>query len=137
MWWAITHPRTSVASQRAPSKIFGNTVRSEDRCSTVSINISGHGNVVGNNSSSYVSITASPELLTALNNFISRLASYDNDIGDGSVRADAEAARAEMTKPAPKWDRVRALLGRVATGVAGITALTSLVNNILDMLPHL
>jgi hypothetical protein len=104
----------------------------------MSINISGHGNVVGNNSSSNVNITAPPDLLTALDKLISSLASHESSIPDGSrIRSDAEAARYEIAKPAPRWDRVREILGRVAKGVAGVTALTGLIDNILTMIPHL
>jgi uncharacterized protein DUF5955 len=113
-------------------------MKSEGSWQNMSVEINGDGNVVGNNSSSYVSKTAPPEILTALNDFIRSLARYGNDVPDSRrVRADAEAARSEVAKPEPRWDRVRQALGKVANGVAGVAALSDIVNNIINMLPHL
>jgi hypothetical protein len=113
-------------------------MRSEGSRQNMSVVINGDGNVIGDNSSSYVSKTAPPEILAALNDFIVSLARYAHDVPDSHrVRADAEAARSELAKPKPRWDRVRDALGKVANGVAGVAALSDLVNNVITMLPHL
>jgi hypothetical protein len=117
-------------------------VKSDDSRKTGPLTIIGHGNVVGDHSKSDVDISVtesgSEEALAALDEFIRRLALYENSIRDSHrVWEDAMAARMEMAQAAPKWERVRSILKRVATGVAGIATLTDLINNALSLVPHL
>lgn len=106
-----------------------------------SVSISGHGNVIGDNSSSIVNVHVTApqqEALVVLDEFIRKLDFYENSVGDvHRVRRHALAARTEIAKPLPKWERVRSLLKGVAASVAGVAALSDLVNNALSIAAHL
>lgn len=106
-----------------------------------SISISGHGNVIGDNSSSMVNIHATApqqEALAVLDEFIRKLGLYENRIGDfHRIRQDALDARTEIAEPLPKWKRIRSLLRGLAPSVAGVAALSDLVNNALSIVAHL
>jgi hypothetical protein len=78
------------------------------------------------------------EALAVLDEFVRKLDLYGNSVRDiHRVRQDAITARAEITESVPKWERVRSLLGGVATSVAGVAALADLVNNALSIVAHL
>jgi hypothetical protein len=115
----------------------------DDRGSrTGPVNIIGHGNVIGDNSSSKVNVSATAprqqEALALLDEFIRRLAFYENSLRDAHhVRQNVIAARKEIARSAPKWDKVRNMLRGVATGVAGVAALADLINNALSIVKHL
>jgi len=112
------------------------------------INIVGHGNVVGDGSTSNVNITApsevhvsapsAAELLAALDEFILALDQHKSAISDSRhVREGTAAARQEMAQSAPRWDLVRSILTGVAKSVSGVATLTTMITNILAIMPHL
>ena len=78
------------------------------------------------------------EALAVLDVFIRKLDLYENSVGDvHRVRQDALGARMEIAEPVPKWERIRSLLRGVAASVAGVAALSDLVNNALSIVAHL
>ncbi len=120
---------------------MGGTVNDDSNGRIRSVSIVGHGNVIGDNSSSRVNVHVTApqqEALAALDEFIRKLDLYKNSVGDvHRVRQDALAARTEIAEPSPKRERIRSLLRGVAASVAGVAALSDLVNNVLSMVAHL
>jgi hypothetical protein len=120
---------------------MGDKMNSDNVGRIRSVNISGHGNVIGNNSSSWVNVHVTApqqEALAVLDEFIRKLDLYEKSISDvHRVRQGALAARTEIAEPLPKWERIRSLLRGVAASVAGVAALSDLVNNALSIVAHL
>lgn len=78
------------------------------------------------------------ELGALLDAFILSLGRYGDSLGDAQgVQKAAEAARAEVARPSPRWQAVRHKLTTVATGVAGVAALTDAINNMQALVAHI
>jgi hypothetical protein len=78
------------------------------------------------------------ELLGKLDEFMALLSRHADSVEDAaSVRQSVAEAESEVRKPSPRWSIVRTLLRGVAAPVAGVAALTEVINNALGILSHL
>lgn len=78
------------------------------------------------------------ELSVLLDAFILSLGRYGASLDDAQgVRKAAEAARAEVALPSPRWEAVRHKLTAIATAVSGVAALADAINNIQALVAHI
>jgi hypothetical protein len=99
--------------------------------------VSGTGIVIGNESSVVIGQSPEPmqpELIRSLDKLIELLEQYESSIEDEpGLRESIMEARREIGKPMPRWAFVRTLLRGIAASVAGVSALTDAVGNILTI----
>jgi hypothetical protein len=104
--------------------------------------ITGSSDVVIGNNSAIVKGGFLPQvrhdLLGKLDEILSLLDDHAGSVADAAgVREAIEEAESEVRKPSPRWSIVRTLLRGVAVPVAGVAALTEVVNNVLEIVSHL
>ena len=113
-----------------------------NRTSSITVgNIQGTGIVVGDGSSASVKLhqtSAQNEAATMLDEFIHLLQAHQNSVTDSAdILGSAEAAKAELAEPAPRWHLIKGLLKGIAAGVAGVSTLTEAINNIQTIIVHI
>jgi hypothetical protein len=104
-------------------------------------NVEGAGIVIGHESSASVNLHQSSVQYNAaamLDEFIRLLQIHQQSGADSAdLRESAAAARDELTSLSPRWHIVKGLLRGIAAGVAGISALAEVINNIQALIGHL
>lgn len=104
--------------------------------------IIGSSDVVIGNNSAIVKGESLPqvrhELLSKLDQLMSLLDGHAGSVEDvAGLREALEEAESEVRKPSPRWSIVRALLRGFVAPVAGVAALTEVLNNVLEIVSHL
>jgi len=118
-----------------------NRKRDGDRNITVG-NISRSNAVaIGDNASASVHQPRPPareELIAALSDFIQSLGPYEDSLPNSqAIRESAEAVRAEVKRPSPRWHVIRNSLKRIAASVTSVGALTEAINNLQTLVAHI